>query len=155
VEYYCNNGSLDTKLSQCEYGCDSGHCLCEDSDDGISYYKLGTTSRGDTDCCINSTGHYHISSTHLREYFVRVKGENGNENYNISYVDVECPDGCENGICKKTCSDRIKNQNEIGIDCGDGVQQLALIVIFQRRLWVVEVDSHLTILLLETQQLML
>jgi hypothetical protein len=114
VEYYCNNGFLDTKLSQCEYGCDNGHCLCEDSDGGINYYVLGTTSRGDTDYCVNSTGHYHISSTHLREHYVKVEGES----CNIYSVDVECPDGCENGICKETCSDGIRNQDEEGVDCG-------------------------------------
>ncbi|ODS37451.1 MAG: hypothetical protein A7315_04065 [Candidatus Altiarchaeales archaeon WOR_SM1_79] len=112
-EYYCNvSGDVTNTSFSCQFGCSNGACNCGDTDGGINYYERGTVSSGNSDYCINNDS--------LREYYVKIEGNNCVV-YNLFY---NCPDGCEagQGICKKTCADGIKNQHdgswETGVDCG-------------------------------------
>ncbi len=106
IEYNCGQGGIEEITIFCQYGCEDGRCLCTDTDDGIDYYTAGSAGLGISDVCLdNST---------LREYYMSVR----NGICTPYYVDVQCPNGCEDGECIPSCSDGVQNQGEEGVDCG-------------------------------------
>ena len=96
--------------------------VCTDSDSGTSYNAKGTiiayNSQGAqvtlTDSC--------VTSLVLQEYFCMLD-KSGMPTQYIDSKQYTCPNGCSDGAClgaapTPTCTDRIQNQGETGIDCG-------------------------------------
>jgi len=87
VEYYCTgNGVLGNQTYECPNGCQSGVCVCNDSDGGKNYFESGEAG-GMPDRC--------VSSARLNESFCTADGP--------AYEQTWCL--CETGECKCTDSD--------------------------------------------------
>lgn len=107
-EYYCDGNEVKEHESNC-FSCENGECICEDPDGGLNYYVHGCTVGVGIGC------DYCKDANHLMEYYTKIEGSNCNS---YCVEEVECPDGCDGGACRETCSDGIQNQDEEGIDCG-------------------------------------
>ncbi|MEA1959326.1 MAG: hypothetical protein U9N44_06695, partial [Chloroflexota bacterium] len=114
--HWCRNGvRIVEYIYECPYGCDSGRCICSDTDGGIDLYEYGGVRDGASSVLSTATD-YCLNDETLREYYTETDYDNNT--CTIKYMDCECPGVCENGACHGTCDDGIQNEGELGIDCG-------------------------------------
>ncbi|MCX8190143.1 MAG: thrombospondin type 3 repeat-containing protein [Candidatus Diapherotrites archaeon] len=100
-------------------------CVCKDSDGGIKPFEKGTVLiKGRS-----KTVDYCVGSLLIENYC----GSGNEETETNPSRTMDCRYGCENGACKTTpveafpitcstgtatCADKVRNQDEIGVDCG-------------------------------------
>lgn len=128
----CPSLCREISINYMEENIISGYCRCFEGDitrgldeEGISMYVRDplvypvSLSEYDGDPSLLVNGSYLTercldNNTLLETYL--------DDNCKTKYAIIECEGGCEEGACNRvaepTCSDGIKNQGEIGIDCG-------------------------------------
>jgi len=116
----------------CPYGgCQTGVCLCHDTDGGKDYDVQGSV--GDKqDSCYSSDGQ------NLIEWSVEMRGE---QCFRL-WEGHKCEGSCQDGACvPATCEDGVQNQGETNIDCGGPNCQSCDIVWVTGRIWYQEADA--------------
>jgi hypothetical protein len=111
LEYTCGLDSAgrfiaDDTLITCPFGCDSGACVCEDSDGDLNYGERGRIGTNEDYCSDSRT---------LVEYYPDRAG-GGCAAATMTHT---CDGICGDGACQAaTCDDRIQNHGETDVDCG-------------------------------------
>ncbi len=104
------NFIADTRTVRCEYGCENGACVCQDSDGGWDYEVRGRIGIYEDDCIDRQT---------LVEYYAYPWGGDEEGTCEITSRTHTCDGLCENGKClPPSCDDGIMNQGEEDVDCG-------------------------------------
>lgn len=108
-EYYCSDQGPANMTTVCQYGCENGECLCDDTDGGLNENLKGTALGQFTDHCTDDRHLLEYYPFHTQTTCVLLQHEHDcNALCNDATATCETP----------TCADGIMNGGETGVDCG-------------------------------------